>query len=142
MPDRVIWTGLTLYLDLSMNLHALISQRLLRRRGTEGRVPAVEVIIKTPLIGDLIQKGKISEIRDVVARSNEHGMQTFDQSLFQLYEDGLIEYDDAIRTADSGNDLRLRIKLESKRGEGGELGDSLTNVSYSGMTSSKRGPDY
>ena len=132
-----------LYLDLSMNLHAIISQRLLRRRGGEGRVPAVEIMIKTPLIGDLILKGKISEIRDVVARSTEHGMQTFDQSLFQLFEDGLIEYDDAIRTADSGNDLRLKIKLESKRGEGGELGDSLSGTSYSGMTPpSSSGPDY
>ena len=79
----------------------------------------------------------------MVARSTEHGIQTFDHSLFQLFEDGLIEYDDAIRTADSGNDLRLKIKLESKRGEGGELGDSLSGTSYSGMTPpSSSGPDY
>jgi len=123
-----------LFMDLSMNLHAIISQRLLRRRGGEGRVPAVEVMIKSPLIGDMILKGKISEIRDVVGRSNEQGMQTFDQSIFDLYEDGLIDYDDAMRAADSANDLRLRIKLESKRSEGGELGDSLTDVSYSSMS--------
>jgi twitching motility protein PilU len=131
-----------LYMDLSMNLHAIISQRLLRLRGEKGRVPAVEILIKSPLIADLILNGKMSEIRDVVARSTELGMQTFDQSLFQLFEDGLVEYDDAIRSADSGNDLRLKIKLESKRFEGGELGDSLQNISYSGMTSAKSGPDY
>ena len=122
-----------LYLDLSMNLHAIISQRLLRKRGDEGRVPAIEIMIRSPLIAELILKGRISEIRDVVAKSNEHGMQTFDQSLFQLYEAGLIEYDDAIRAADSGNDLRLKIKLESSRGEKGELGDSLTDVSFSSL---------
>jgi twitching motility protein PilU len=126
-----------LYLDLSMNLHAIISQRLLRRRGDEGRVPAIEIMIRSPLIAELILKGRISEIRDVVAKSNEHGMQTFDQSLFQLYEDGLIEYDDAIRAADSGNDLRLKIKLESSRGEKGELGDSLTDVSFSSLNKSQ-----
>ena len=122
-----------LYLDLSMNLHAIISQRLLRKRGDEGRVPAIEIMIRSPLIAELILKGRISEIRDVVAKSNELGMQTFDQSLFQLYEAGLIEYDDAIRAADSGNDLRLKIKLESSRGEKGELGDSLTDVSFSSL---------
>jgi twitching motility protein PilU len=126
-----------LYLDLSMNLHAVISQRLLRRRGDEGRVPAIEIMIRSPLIAELILKGRISEIRDVVAKSTEHGMQTFDQSLFQLYEDGLIEYDDAIRAADSGNDLRLKIKLESSRGEKGELGDSLTDVSFSSLNKSQ-----
>ena len=126
-----------LYLDLSMNLHAVISQRLLRRRGDEGRVPAIEIMIRSPLIAELILKGRISEIRDVVAKSTEHGMQTFDQSLFQLSEDGLIEYDDAIRAADSGNDLRLKIKLESSRGEKGELGDSLTDVSFSSLNKSQ-----
>ncbi len=126
-----------LYLDLSMNLHAIISQRLLRRRGDEGRVPAIEIMIRSPLIAELILKGRISEIRDVVAKSTDHGMQTFDQSLFQLYEDGLIEYDDAIRAADSANDLRLKIKLESSRGEKGELGDTLTDVSFSALNKSR-----
>ncbi|MEA1890496.1 MAG: PilT/PilU family type 4a pilus ATPase [Pseudomonadota bacterium] len=122
-----------LYLDLSMNLHAIISQRLLRRRGDEGRVPAIEIMITSPLIAEMILKGRVSEIRGVIAKSTESGMQTFDQSLFQLFEDGLIEYDDAIRAADSGNDLRLKIKLESSRSESGELGDSLTDVSFSSL---------
>lgn len=125
-----------LYLDLSMNLHAIISQRLLRKRGEEGRVPAIEIMIRSPLIAEMILKGRVSEIRSVIAKSTENGMQTFDQSLFQLFEDGLIEYDDAIRAADSGNDLRLRIKLESSRGESGELGDSLTDVSFSSLSQS------
>ncbi len=125
-----------LYLDLSMNLHAIISQRLLRRRGDEGRVPAIEIMIRSPLIAEMILKGRVSEIRSVIAKSTEGGMQTFDQSLFQLFEDGLIEYDDAIRAADSGNDLRLKIKLESSRNESGELGDSLTDVSFSTLSQS------
>ncbi|MGB5280685.1 MAG: PilT/PilU family type 4a pilus ATPase [Arenicellales bacterium] len=125
-----------LYLDLSMNLHAIISQRLLRRRGDEGRVPAIEIMIRSPLISEMILKGRVSEIRSVIAKSTEGGMQTFDQSLFQLFEDGLIEYDDAIRAADSGNDLRLKIKLESSRNESGELGDSLTDVSFSTLSQS------
>ena len=125
-----------LYLDLSMNLHAIISQRLLRRRGDEGRVPAIEIMIRSPLISEMILKGRVSEIRSVIAKSTEGGMQTFDQSLFQLFEDGLIEYDDAIRAADSGNDLRLKIKLESSRNESGELGDSLTDVSFSSLSQS------
>ena len=123
-----------LYLDLSMNLHAIISQRLLRRRGDEGRVPAIEIMIRSPLISEMILKGRVSEIRSVIAKSTDGGMQTFDQSLFQLFEDGLIEYDDAIRAADSGNDLRLKIKLESSRNESGELGDSLTDVSFSSLS--------
>jgi twitching motility protein PilU len=126
-----------LYLDLSMNLHAIISQRLLRKRGNEGRVPAVEVMVRSPLIAEMILKGRVSEIRDVIAKSNESGMQTFDQSLFQLFEDGLIDYEDAIRAADSGNDLRLKIKLESSRNESGELGDSLQDVSFSSLNKSQ-----
>jgi twitching motility protein PilU len=117
-----------------MNLYAIISQRLLRRRADEGRVPAIEIMIRSPLIAEMILKGRVSEIRDVIAKSTDSGMQTFDQSLFQLFEDGLVEYEDAIRAADSGNDLRLRIKLESSRGESGELGDSLTDVSFSTLS--------
>lgn len=125
-----------LYLDLSMNLYAIISQRLLRRRNEDGRVPAIEIMIKSPLIAEMILKGRIPEIRSVIAKSTDSGMQTFDQSLFQLFEDGLVEYDDAIRAADSANDLRLKIKLESSRGEKGELGDSLTDVSFSSLSGS------
>jgi twitching motility protein PilU len=114
-------------------LHAIVSQRLLRRRGDDGRVPAIEILIRSPLIAEMILKGRVSEIRGIIEKSTDSGMQTFDQSLFQLFEDGLIEYDDAIRAADSGNDLRLKIKLESSRGESGELGDSLTDVSFSSL---------
>ena len=119
-----------LLMDLSMNLKALVSQRLLPIKGGKGRVPAVEVMINSPLIADLIFKGKITEIRDVVARSREAGMQTFDQSLFDLYEAGLVTYEDAIKNADSQNDLRLRIKLEGKQSRAEELGDSMRNVTF------------
>jgi twitching motility protein PilU len=119
-----------LLMDLSMNLKALISQRLLPIKNGKGRVPAVEILINTPLIADLILKGKVDEIRDVMVRSTEHGMQTFDQSLFDLLEQGLISYDEAIRNAESQNDLRLKIKLESKTAETGELGDTMRNVTF------------
>ena len=119
-----------LLMDLSMNLKALVSQRLLPIKHGKGRVPAVEILINTPLISDLILKGKMNEIRDIIARSTEHGMQTFDQSLFDLYELGLITYEEAIRNADSQNDIRLRIKLESKGSRTGELGDSMRNVTF------------
>lgn len=119
-----------LFMDLSLNLRAMISQRLLAIKGTKGRVPAVEVMINSPLITDLLLKGKIHEIKDVVAKSREAGMQTFDQSLFELYEADLITYEDALRNADSINDLRLRIKLEGKDSKEQELGDSLRNVTF------------
>jgi len=119
-----------LFMDLSMNLTALISQRLLKVKGREGRVPAVEIMINSPLISDIILKGKVHEIRDVVAKSTEAGMQTFDQSLFNLHESGLIEYDEAIRNADSQNDLRLRFKLEGKDAKTQDLGESMRNVTF------------
>ncbi len=105
-----------LLMDLSLNLKSVISQRLLRKPEGEGRVPAVEVLLNTPLIGDLIFKGDVSEIKEVMKRSRELGMQTFDQALFDLYDAYEVDYDEAISKADSVNDLRLRIKLESKRG--------------------------
>lgn len=119
-----------LFMDLSLNLRAMISQRLLPIRGTKGRVPAVEVMINSPLIADLILKGKVHEIKEIIGKSREAGMQTFDQSLFELYEADLITYEDAIRNADSINDLRLKIKLESKHSKEQELGDSLRNVTF------------
>ena len=106
-----------LLMDLSLNLKALISQRLLPMCDRKGRVPAVEVMLNSPLISDLIFKGDIPNIKDVMKRSSELGMQTFDQSLFDLYEKGLITYEDALRNADSMNDLRLQIKLKSSRGD-------------------------
>ena len=119
-----------LLMDLSMNLSAIVSQRLLPIRGKPGRVPAVEVLINSPLIADLIKDGRVDELRDVMARTTEWGMQTFDQSLFELYESGLISYDNAIMYAESENDLRLRIKLESKDSKTAELGESLAHVSF------------
>ncbi len=113
-----------------MNLRALVSQRLLPMKGRKGRVPAIEIMINSPLISDTILKGKIHEIRDIISRSRESGMQTFDQSLFDLYEDGLITYDEALRSAESQNDLRLRIKLESRDSKDRELGETLRNVTY------------
>jgi twitching motility protein PilU len=103
-----------LLMDLSLNLKAVLSQRLLRRRNGAGRVAAIEVLLNSPLISDLIRKGEVREIKGVMQRSNELGMKTFDQALFQLYEADLITYDDALRNADSMNELRLRIKLEGK----------------------------
>ena len=103
-----------LLMDLSLNLKAFISQRLIPKKGQPGRVPAVEILLNTPLVADLIFKGEVGEIKELMARSTELGMQTFDQSLFNLFEEGLITYEDALRNADSVNDLRLRIKLESK----------------------------
>ncbi|MBI5611587.1 MAG: PilT/PilU family type 4a pilus ATPase [Gammaproteobacteria bacterium] len=119
-----------LLMDLSLNLKAIISQRLIPLKSGKGRVPAVEVLINSPLIADLVLKGDISGIKEIMTKSGEAGMQTFDQSLFNLYEAGLISYDDALRNADSQNDLRLRIKLESKESRGQQLGDSMRNITF------------
>jgi twitching motility protein PilU len=107
-----------LLMDLSLNLRAMISQRLLPRQREPGRIAAVEVMINSPLVADHIFKGEVGEIKDVMKRSRELGMQTFDQALFDLYEAGSVSYEDVLRNADSVNDLRLRIKLESKRDQG------------------------
>ena len=103
-----------LLMDLSLNTKAIISQRLIRKDGG-GRVAAMEILINSPLIADLIFKGEVHQIKEVMARSNEQGMVTFDQYLFKLFEEGQINYEEAVRNADSQNELRLRIKLESKR---------------------------
>ncbi len=104
-----------LLMDLSLNLKGIISQRLIRNEQGEGRAVAVEIMLNTPLVADLIEKGDVTEIKEVMGRSREQGMQTFDQSLFDLYEAGEIGYEDAIRNADSANELRLKVKLESER---------------------------
>jgi twitching motility protein PilU len=104
-----------LLMDLSLNLKSLVSQRLLPRQEGKGRVAAVEILLNTPLISDLIFKGEVAEIKEIMKRSRELGMQTFDQSLFDLYESQSVTYEDALRNADSVNDLRLQIKLHSQR---------------------------
>jgi len=104
-----------LLMDMSLNIQAMISQRLLPRDGGEGRVASTEILLKSPLISDLIFKGEVAKIKEVMAKSNRLGMKTFDQDLFDLYEAGKISYEDAMRNADSKNELRLRIKLEGKR---------------------------
>jgi len=103
-----------LLMDLSLNTRAFVAQRLIPRRDGRGRIPAVEVMLNSPLVSDLVFKGDVSAIKDIMKKSRELGMQTFDQSLFDLYEAGLIGYEDALRNADSLNDLRLDIKLHGK----------------------------
>ena len=104
-----------LLMDLSLNIKGIIAQRLLPRVGGKGRIAAMEVLLASPLISDLIFKGEVHQLKEVMARSTRLGMKTFDQALFELFEDGRISYEDALRNADSRNELRLRIKLESKR---------------------------
>jgi twitching motility protein PilU len=104
-----------LLMDLSLNTKAFVSQRLIPREGGIGRVAAMEILLNTPLIQDLIFKGDVGMIKEIMAKSTRLGMQTFDQALFQLYEEAEISYEEAMRNADSKNELRLRIKLESKR---------------------------
>ncbi len=104
-----------LLMDLSLNVRALISQRLIPRESGEGRIAAMEIMLHSPLIADLIFKGEIPRIKEIMAKSTRLGMQTFDQDLFVLYEKGKISYEEAMRNSDSKNELRLRIKLESKR---------------------------
>ena len=115
-----------LFMDMSLNVRAIIAQRLLKRANGKGRVAGIEIMLNTPLISDLMLKGEIHQLKEVMGRSNEQGMKTFDQALFDLFEDGAISYDDALRSADSMNELRLRIKLESKRGKGELGGASLS----------------
>jgi twitching motility protein PilU len=104
-----------LLMDLSLNTKAFVSQRLIPREGGIGRIAAMEILLNTPLIQDLIFKGEVGMIKEIMAKSTRLGMQTFDQALFQLYEEAAITYEEAMRNADSKNELRLRIKLESKR---------------------------
>jgi len=103
-----------LLMDLSLNMRALVSQRLIPMKDGKGRRAAIEILLNSPLIADLIFKGEVHEIKAIMAKSRELGMQTFDQALFDLYEAGEISYEDALRNADSVNELRLNIKLNSK----------------------------
>jgi twitching motility protein PilU len=110
-----------LLMDLSLNLKAMISQRLIPLKETKGRCVAVEIMLNSPLVSDLIFKGDVHEIKEIMKKSRELGMQTFDQALFDLYEGGKISYEDALRNADSVNDLRLSIKLNGKEAKHRDL---------------------
>jgi len=117
-----------LLMDLSLNIRAFVAQRLIPRRDGRGRIPAVEVMLNSPLISDLIFKGDVSGIKDLMKRSREIGMQTFDQSLFDLYEGGFITYEDALRNADSINDLRLQIKLHGREAKDRNVFSGIANL--------------
>ena len=116
-----------LLMDLSLNLKAMVSQRLIPREDGAGRIAAVEILLNTPFISDLIFKGEVSAIKEVMKKGREHGMQTFDQALFDLYEGYYITLADALRNADSVNDLRLQIKLNSARGKSTDLSAGTEN---------------
>ncbi|MDO8291397.1 MAG: PilT/PilU family type 4a pilus ATPase [Gallionella sp.] len=103
-----------LLMDLSLNIKALISQRLIPKKEGAGRAAAIEIMLNSPLIADMIFKGEVNAIKEVMAKSRELGMETFDGALFNLFESGAISYEEALKNADSVNDLRLRIKLQSK----------------------------
>jgi twitching motility protein PilU len=118
-----------LLMDLSLNLKGLVSQRLLPLQNGKGRIAAVEIMLNSPLITDLIFKGDVPEIKEIMKRSRELGMQTFDQSLFDLYEGNLVTIEDALRNADSMNDLRLQIKLNSKRARNTDLAAGTEHMS-------------
>ncbi len=117
-----------LLMDLSLNLKGFISQRLIPRKSGAGRIAAVEILLNSPLISDLIFKGQVHEIKEIMAKSRELGMQTFDQALFDLYEAGYISYEDALRNADSLNDLRLQIKLHGQEAKGKDLMTGLDHL--------------
>ncbi|MEO6975346.1 MAG: PilT/PilU family type 4a pilus ATPase [Gallionella sp.] len=117
-----------LLMDLSANLRALVSQRLVRTVDGKGRRAAIEILLNTPTIADKIFKGEFNEIKEVMEKSRELGMRTFDWSLFELYNDDQISYEEAIRNADSANELRLNIKLKSKRGEPGSATMEMANL--------------
>ena len=121
--------------DLSLNLKGFISQRLIPRKGEKGRVAAVEILLNSPLISELILKGDIHGVKEIMAKSRDIGMQTFDQALFDLYEEDLITYDDALKNADSVNDLRLQIQLNSKKTATAGSGSALDNLALTDYSS-------
>ena len=118
-----------LLMDVSLNLRAIVSQRLLPMQKGKGRVAAVEVMLNSPLIADLIFKGEVAEIKEIMKKSRNLGMQTFDQALFDLYETHQVTYEDALRNADSVNDLRLQIKLNSQRSKTTDLAAGTEHLS-------------
>ena len=117
-----------LLMDLSLNIRGIISQRLLPKKEGKGRAAAVEILLNSPLISDLIFKGEVHEIKSIMSKSRELGMQTFDQHLFELYEQGQISYEDALRNADSVNELRLMIKLQGQEAKGRDVMSGIEHL--------------
>ena len=117
-----------LLMDLSLNLKGLVSQRLIPLKDSKGRAAAIEILLNSPLISDLIFKGEVHEIKEIMKKSREMGMQTFDQALFDLYEGGKIGYEDAMRNADSMNELRLQIKLHGKETKDRDLTSGVDHL--------------
>ncbi len=117
-----------LLMDLSLNMRGLIAQRLIPKKDGKGRVAAIEIMLNSPLISDLIFKGDVHEIKEIMKKSRELGMQTFDMALFELYESGQISYEDALRNADSMNELRLQIKLEGKEAKDADLNAGIAHL--------------
>ena len=127
-----------LLMDLSLNLKAVVSQRLVRKAKEDGRLPAVEVMINTPLMADLILKGDVPGMKELTAKSREHGMRTFDQALFDLIEARKITVQEGLRHADSQNDLRLKLKLESRFAKDNDFFKGLDNMAIEPMENGKK----
>ncbi len=117
-----------LLMDLSLNLRSLVAQRLIPAKDGKGRIAAIEVLLNSPLIADLVFKGNVHEIKEIMKKSRELGMQTFDMALFELYEAGKISYEDALRNADSMNELRLKIKLEGAEAKSQDLNSGIAHL--------------
>jgi twitching motility protein PilU len=117
-----------LLMDLSLNIRAIVSQRLIPKKEGKGRAAAVEILLNSPLISDLVFKGEVHEIKGIMAKSRELGMQTFDQHLFELYEVGAISYEDALRNADSVNELRLMIKLQGQEAKSRDIMSGIEHL--------------
>jgi twitching motility protein PilU len=117
-----------LLMDLSLNIRAIVSQRLIPKKEGKGRAAAVEILLNSPLISDLVFKGEVHEIKSIMAKSRELGMQTFDQHLFELYENGSISYEDALRNADSVNELRLMIKLQGQEAKSRDIMSGIEHL--------------
>jgi twitching motility protein PilU len=118
-----------LFMDLSLNLRSIVAQQLVPHKSGRGRRAVVEILINTPLVSDFIRKGEVHKLKDIMAKSNEQGMITFDQALFQLLQEGEISYEEAIRHADSANELRLMVKLKGSQDISQSLAESADKIS-------------
>jgi twitching motility protein PilU len=117
-----------LFMDLSLNLRGIVAQQLIKRSDGRGRYPAIEIMLNTPLVSDIIRKGEVHRLKEVMKAGKEQGMQTFDQALLDLYMSGKISYDDALNSADSKNEVRLAIKLASEASNSFSSDDNIMSL--------------